>query len=339
MSGLYSQFQPRYADLGVTVFPCAEIGDRKKPLVSNYLKMGIWAAADLAKKFSDANAMGFAAGARNRITVLDVDIADRRVLDTAIAKHGEPRLIVQTASGKFHGYYRYGRERRGVRAWGDELPIDLLGEGGFVMAPPSLFNDGQYQIIHGTLDDIRNLTPMHGLEDRHYGDRVQQQQTTRADEGRHSEKVRQGRRNRWLWEQCMRAAHHCDDIDALIDVAFTRNEECEPRLEEDEVMAVVQSAWGYTQAGKNRFGQRGAWMPEPEVACMMAEPDVLALLVWLRAKNAPDSTFWIANGLAESHFYWDTRRLAAARRRLIKLEYIVQITRAHQGSPALYRWA
>jgi hypothetical protein len=84
-------------------------------------------------------------------------------------------------------------------------------------------------------------------------------------------------------------------------------------------MAVVQSAWGYTEANKNRFGQRGAWMPEPEVACMMAEPDVLALLVWLRAR--------------------DTRRLAAARRRLIELEYIVQITRAHQGSPALYRWA
>jgi hypothetical protein len=188
MSGLYSQFQPRYADLGVTVFPCATSGT-KKPLVGNYLKMGTRAAAELAKKFPDADAIGFAAGQRNRITVLDADIPDRRVLDDAIARHGEPRLIVETASGKYHGYYLHNRERRSIRAWGDELPIDLLG-GGLIMAPPSLFNDGQYQIIHGTLDDIRNLTPLHGLEDRHYVDRDQQQQTTRADEGRHSEKER-----------------------------------------------------------------------------------------------------------------------------------------------------
>src|SRR6516162_1135797 len=175
MTGLYSQFQPLYADLGVTVFPCATSGT-KKPLVGNYLKMGTRAAAELAKKFTDANAIGFAAGARNRITVLDVDIPDRRVLNDAVARHGEPRLIVETASGKYHGYYRHNRERRSIRAWGDELPIDLLG-GGLIMAPPSLFNDGQYPIIHGTLDDIRNLTPLRGLEDRHYVDRDQQQQT------------------------------------------------------------------------------------------------------------------------------------------------------------------
>jgi hypothetical protein len=334
MTGLYSQFQPLYADLGVTVFPCATSGT-KKPLVGNYLKMGTRAAAELAKKFSDANAIGFAAGARNRITVLDVDIPDRRVLDDAIARHGEPRLIVETASGKYHGYYRHNRERRSIRAWGDEQPIDLLG-GGLIMAPPSLFNDGQYQIIHGTLDDIRNLTPLQCLEDRHYVDRDHQQQQT----SQHSAKVRPGRRNTWLWEQCMRAAHHCDDIDTLIDVARTKNEECEPPLEEHEVMAVAQSAWRYTEAGRNRFGgQPGAWMLSLEIDCMVQEPDVLALLAWLRAHQGPDSTFWIANGLAETHFGWDRERFARARRRLIELEHIVQIQKPRQHAPALYRWA
>jgi hypothetical protein len=137
----------------------------------------------------------------------------------------------------------------------------------------------------------------------------------------------------------MRAAYHCDDIDALIDVARTRNEECEPPLEEKEVMTVVQSAWRYTQAGTNRFGQRGAWMPALEVTCMVQqEPDVLALLAWLRAHEGPDSTFWIANGLAE-YFGWRRHRLAAARSRLIEMGRIVQIQKPHQGSNALYRWA
>jgi Primase C terminal 1 (PriCT-1) len=341
--GLYSKFQPRYADLGVTVFPCATSGDRKKPLVKRYQKMGLRAAAALAKKekFADADALGFTAGARNRITVLDVDIPDRSVLDAAIARHGEPRLIVKTASGKFHAYYRYGRERRSIRAWGKDQPIDLLG-GGLIMAPPSLFEGGQYQIIHGTLDDIRNLTPLQGVDAHLYDrDRHQQQQTGPAGKAveRPRTKVREGNRNDWLWTQCMRAAHHCDDIDALIDVARTRNEECEPPLEESEVMTVVQSAWNYTAAGKNRLGVRGAWMPLPEIASMMQEPDVLALLLWLRAQQNTDSTFWIANGLAESHFGWGRHRLVAARRRLLEEGVIVQIQKPRQGSPALYRWA
>jgi hypothetical protein len=75
MTGLYSQFQQRYADLGVTVFPCATSGT-KKPLVGNYLKMGPRAAAELAKKFPDANGIGFAAGPRNRITVLDARLQE-----------------------------------------------------------------------------------------------------------------------------------------------------------------------------------------------------------------------------------------------------------------------
>ena len=341
MMGLFSEYQPHYAELGIATFPCEKTeGDgRKKPIVSNYQKMGLRASADLAgrKKFAGIDAFGFLAGARNGITVLDVDIPDRAVLDAAIERHGEPRLIVQTASGKFHAYYRHNRERRGIRAWGDELPIDLLG-GGVVVAPPSVVEGHRYQIIRGNLDDIRNLTTLRGIEGRLYEERKTTQATAPADARRHPEKVRQGRRNKWLWTWCMKAAHHCDDLDALIDVALTKNEECEPPLEEKELMTVVQSAWGYTQEGRNRFGQHGAWIPLPEVDSMMQEPDAFALLAWLRAHQGSESTFWIANGLAEN-FGWRRHRFAAARSRLIELDYIVQIQKPFQGSNALYRWA
>src|SRR5690242_6519884 len=105
MTGLFSQFQPLYAEHGITAFPCSTA--QKKPLVGNYLKMGIPASNALARKFPDANALGLATGRRNKITVLDVDVRDERVLENAIALHGEPRIIVRTASGKFHGYYRF----------------------------------------------------------------------------------------------------------------------------------------------------------------------------------------------------------------------------------------
>ena len=71
---------------------------------------------------------------------------------------------------------------------------------------------------------------------------------------------------------------------------------------------------------------------------MMQEPDAFALLAWLRAHQGSESTFWIANGLAEN-FGWRRHRFAAARSRLIELDYIVQIQKPFQGSNALYRWA
>jgi hypothetical protein len=74
-------------------------------------------------------------GARSNVTVLDVDIGDERVLSDALARHGETPLVVRSGSGKYHAYYRHNGERRRIRPWRG-LPIDLLGEGGLVVAPP-----------------------------------------------------------------------------------------------------------------------------------------------------------------------------------------------------------
>ena len=332
VNGLYSKYQPRYADLGVAVFPCAETG-AKKPVVANYLKMGPRASDALAKKFPEANGIGFAAGVRNRITVLDVDTPDRSVLDAAIERHGEPRLIVQTASGKFHGYYRYSRERRSIRAWGDGLPIDLLG-GGLIVAPPSLFEGGQYKIIHGTLDDLRNLTPLRGIEEHLY---ERPSDTSPSKQAPH-DGINQGQRNDWMVKQCLRAAKHCDTFDALVDVARTRNQECEPPLEDTKVMEIATWAWKKTEQGLNLTGQgHGAWFPITEIIGMSQDQDAFFLLAFLRAHQGPDATFMVANGLAAS-LGWSLNRLRAARSRLIKRGYFNQVQLPVKGTPARYRW-
>jgi Bifunctional DNA primase/polymerase, N-terminal len=82
--------------------------------------------------------------------VLDVDTADETIAADAINRHGQPAIIVRTASGKFHHLYRYNGERRRIRPWA-ERPIDLLGDNGYALAAPSKTAKGSYEIIHGLL--------------------------------------------------------------------------------------------------------------------------------------------------------------------------------------------
>jgi hypothetical protein len=55
-----------------------------------------------------------------------------------------------------------------------------------------------------------------------------------------------GEKNKWLFRQCLRAAHSYDSINDLLDVAQTRNDECDPVLDDAEVRKIAASAWGYT---------------------------------------------------------------------------------------------
>jgi Bifunctional DNA primase/polymerase, N-terminal len=111
---------------------------------------GSWLFEDgtrgLVIKFPDAPAIGFATKRRNGVTILDIDTPDEKVLADALNRHGRTPLIARTGSGKFRAYYRHNGERRRIRPWRG-LAIDLLGTGGFVVAPPSEVAKGSYSFI------------------------------------------------------------------------------------------------------------------------------------------------------------------------------------------------
>ena len=316
----FSEWQPIYAERGITLIPC---GDNKVPLVKNPQKFGPSASREIANKFSDASAFGYYCGRRNGITVLDVDSTDERVLSDAMNRHGRTPIVVRTGSGKFHALYRHNNERRSVRAW-DGLPIDLLGAG-LAIAPPSLVAKGQYQIIQGHLDDSDCLPIMREVDDRLYVGRANAV-------GPRPPKQGEGRNND-LWRRMMREAHHVDDFEQLLDRAETLNQELVEPMQRAEVAKIATSAWGYTERGENRFGQHGAWFPEAEVDFLVAEQDAFILLAYLRAKQGPDSTFMITNGLSKT-LGWGRQRLSAARELLIQQGYIRRLRHAANNSPA-----
>jgi hypothetical protein len=214
---LFAQYQPAYAEHGISTFPCST--DAKRPVVKNYLKIGLNGSKALAAEFTAHNAFGVACGRRNNLTVLDIDATEERVRDDAFARYGEPRVVVRTASGKWHGYYRYNGEPRSIRPQPD---IDILG-GGFVMAPPSLFGAGSYQIIHGRIEDFANLTTM----------RVDLPPPTTVAIPKNPIETRpgtEGRRNNDLWRYCMAAARGCNSLEELIDIAKGENAMYQPPL-------------------------------------------------------------------------------------------------------------
>ncbi len=158
--GIFAKYQPRYAEHNVVTFP---VSADKKPAIKHWQRLGLKGSAKLAEKFSDVDTFGFPLGPRSGLTILDVDTKDQGVLREAQSRYGETPYVVETGGG-YHAYYRYGGERRHIRPWGRDVPIDVLG-GGYAVGAPSVAAKGSYKIIHGSLDDLKSLPPLHVMLD------------------------------------------------------------------------------------------------------------------------------------------------------------------------------
>ena len=147
MAGVFGTWQPIYAEAGLATFPVD--AEAKKPSVGNPLKAGHKASGQWALRFSEASALGFACGKRSGLTIVDIDDPDENLVADAMAKLGPTPIVVRTASGKHHLWYRHNGEPRSPRKLARDMglsgPVDILGERGFAIAPPSLRGGGTYE--------------------------------------------------------------------------------------------------------------------------------------------------------------------------------------------------
>jgi hypothetical protein len=328
----FAHWQAAYENHGIPLLPLEITATGKKPMVARPATFGLKASRELAgkPKFRDVAAFGFMAGARSRVTIVDVDATDERLLREVQDRHGESPFIARTGRGGYHVYYRYNGEQGKVgrvRPRPSE-PIDVLHSGP-VVAPPSQGTRAPYEIIHGTLEDLARLSVMCGLG-------VYNTTCTAAP------RIGQGMRATALWEYCMRQARFCDDLATLIDVAHTWANTHLGRSDghaftDAEIEKAARSAWGYEERGDNRYGRHGAWFAATEVNHLIStDHDLFLLIAFLKANNGPTAEFMVANGLKDT-FGWRRQRLADTRRRA-EQGYIECVRRASQQRPALYRW-
>jgi hypothetical protein len=333
MTGLFAEWQPRYAAVGIATFP---VGEAKKPKITGWQKVGLKGSAELATKFTDADALGYVTGRRSKVTVLDIDTTDETVAEDAIRRHGMPGIIKRTASGKLHLLYRYNGERRQIRPW-PGLPIDILGDNGFALAAPSRLAKGAYEIIRGHLDDIGRLPVMVRPKEEALPTVIREGKPLAWTE------LRDGNyRNRALWERCMRMAPQCAGFEQLFERAQRANQQFrEPIMEQAVIEKTARSAWRYTEDGMNFF-LRPRVMLDHEVfdTLRRSNPDALLLLMTLERHHGGNDTFIMARTMATQTMGWTLRRWRIARGFLEQSGIIKCINPGGRGphDPPRYIW-
>ncbi|MEO9299012.1 bifunctional DNA primase/polymerase [Devosia alba] len=339
-AGLFEHWQAEYAERRVSTFP---VRPDKTPAVRGYLGIGRKASEQMAMSFPDATGIGLACR-RNRITVLDVDTTDERILADGLAQYGDTPFIVRSGSGHYQAWYRHNGEGRRIRP-DTRVPIDILGDG-FVVAPPSQAIAGVYQIIRGSLDDLQCLPKMSDASDKSSpslsaGDSEPHPVTAniRSEPGR-TILLGQGR-NDDLFRQCLKLARTCKRLEELMDKAMEYNRGYPEPLPADEVLKVIASAWGYEVEGKNWVGYGPRLVMEATLVGSLAaaDPRAFALLSILRLQHKADGTFILAKSMTET-LKWSINTFRGARDALIERGLIecIHAGGGRPNDPPIYRF-
>jgi hypothetical protein len=317
--------------LGLHVIPL----DDKEPLISGFTTMAMPSADTVARwvdRFPGAN-IGIVGGRHSKLTLVDIDSFAAEVLLAAQKRFGDTLLKVRTPAGGWHQYF----------AWTDEgccnlrsegLPIDIKGEGGYVVAPPSLRRLGvhagrRYKLVRGSWDDLSRLPTLKpgALPGRITAPTQPARLRPDAAVPPPLRRVREGTRNDTLFRRLLCEEPHCDTLADLIDVADTINADFEPPLPAPEATAVARKVWeNYGQANRNWVGREGrAGITDAEITAIAPHSDAVVLLAKFRLRHWASPFFFASpKMMAQAQVVpgWAHQRCRTALTHLVDLGFL-----------------
>jgi hypothetical protein len=261
MSNPYLEAALRYAERGWRVLPLhsvAHLGKRshgmcschrrdcksvaKHPRTLHGVKDATVKPCQIRKwwdMWPNAN-VGIACGSVSNIVVLDIDPRNGGVeslndLISANSKISHETTISATGGGGWHYVYAYGGERKGILCEG----VDLVSDGGYIVAPPSLHVDGCYAWLY-EIEDLPSLPAW--VRDTNNSRRAPGADIT-FELG---QPLAQGSRNVTFIRIAGAMRRWGLGLDAIYAALKLHNEEiCDPPMSDREVKRICANAVGY----------------------------------------------------------------------------------------------
>jgi hypothetical protein len=232
---------------GFCIFPCQPRG--KDPACANGVDD---ATTDLDRinswwrAFPDLN-IGIATGARSGVWAFDIDDdkGGEGSLRKLEAEHGALPATVEVITGTGrHCWFRIGEHGAIKNSAGEIAPgLDVRGDGGYVVAPPSVHPNGRtYAWSVDCASELADAPDwLHALVDANKNGRK-----GRPVEHWHkvlTSPIHNGERNTTLTSVCGKLLHFgLDDLTLLYDTMLCINiARCEPPLPENEIETIVRS--------------------------------------------------------------------------------------------------
>lgn len=249
-----------YAKKGFAVFPL-KYRD-KVPLTRNGCKDATTDAAQIKawwQKYPNAN-IGLATGSVSQnVFVIDLDIDEDRGIDGYHSledwqrEHGDfpETWTAITGRGGYHLYYR-GNGKIKNRA-GIIDGVDVRGNGGYVVAPPSIHKNGNRYEWEYSPDEFEIAKADNNVEYfLNHDDQKQNAAFTMPNI------VATGQRNQMLFQfACMMQAKGASDQSVFAATMAENESSCSPPLTEQEVRVIVSSATKYDKGKPIHIDSKG----------------------------------------------------------------------------------
>lgn len=226
-----------YLDLGFSVMP---VGDDKRPIERwehlqeerpTHERITAW-----WDRYPHAN-VGIITGPVSSIFVLDLDSHEAREY---VKERGIPDTPIAKTSKGVHIYFDYPSFLLGNRS-DPKIGMDIRGEGGYVVAPPSIHHSGQrYEWTTWHLWNTRVASApewlIHWCQERNLSNERQQGWHMEILEG-----VKDGGRNNACASLAGRFFNKDLSVPEITEILLMWNERNDPPLPEEEVIRTVSS--------------------------------------------------------------------------------------------------
>ena len=216
----------------------------KKPAIKDWQTEATNEIAKIKKwlsQFPDMN-VGIVTGKASNIFIVDIDQKNGG-LETLeqLKKEGFSfdTLCVKTGGGGYHFYYKCPGNKEIKNKTGILKGIDIRGQGGFIVAPPSIHKSGnKYEFI--------NNSPIIEMPNDLFKRILNNNKENTPFPTSNSLKIFEGERNNILFKRA--SLFHTTGIDKITAMQIIKKQNydlCFPPLEETEIERIIQSAYSY----------------------------------------------------------------------------------------------